>query len=86
MIRESYFRGKPVLTDAQLLSELYKKIESKSVGTNIKKIMDGKVSNKYSVLKTYFSLGTHAMIECEHGNEEYLLLIENILNKIYSLL
>ena len=83
-VREAYFKGKPVLTDSQLLEELFKKIEKKSVGTNIRKIAEGKIASKYQYLKTMSSLLTHIFIECEQNNTEYMLLVESTLNKIYE--
>lgn len=73
-------------TEQQMLEELVERLKGKSVYTNIKKLTEGKVTNKYSALKTYSSLLTHTAIECELGREEYKLLFETILQKIYKLL
>ena len=73
-------------TDDKLLENLHKKIAHKSVGTGIKKILEGKVTNKFEAAKTYASILTHIMIECEQGNLEYQVLIEQTIGKIYQLL
>jgi hypothetical protein len=85
-IRAAYFKGKPVLSDAQLLNELFIKIEKKSVGTTIRKIVEGKTTSKWEALKGFSSLLTHIFVECEHGNTEYELLVENVMSKIWTLL
>ena len=73
-------------TDEQLLVELMEKLKGKSVHTNVKKLTEGKMTNKYAALKTYSSLLTHTAIEAEQGRTEYTLLFESILQKIYKLL
>ena len=71
--------------DAKLLENLYKKISNKSVGTNIKKITEGKVTSKIECSIMYASLLTHVLIECK-TNPEYKLLVEPTLNQLYSTL
>ena len=65
----------------QLLSNLVKKLEHKSVYRTLKKIQEGRVENDITTLKGILSLGTHILIECEHGDSEYMMLMPSILEK-----
>jgi hypothetical protein len=73
-------------TDEKLLEKLMAKIAHKSVGTGVKKILEGKVTNKYEGAKVYSSLLTHILVECEQGNTEYLSLVGGTIERIQSLL
>ena len=73
-------------SDDQLLKELVEKLKGKSIFTNIRKLTEGKMNNKYSALKTYFSLGTHIAIECEHNRLEYAPLLESVMQKLFKLI
>lgn len=74
----------------QLLENLVKKLKEKRLHKTLRKIQEGKVENSWVTLKGLMSLGVHMVIECEHGNSEYGILIPTILEKIneisYSLL
>ena len=85
-ITESVLEMSYLPDEDKLFEQLYIKLKGKSVFTNVKKLLEGKATNKYSALKTFFSLGTHVMIEAEQGNKEYLLLVEPLLEKITELL
>ena len=70
----------------QLLSQLLKKLEGKSVHTTLTKIARGSVKSEWQTLKGTFSLGTHVAIECEHGNTEYKPLLFDVYEKLGKLL
>jgi len=70
----------------QLLSQLLKKLEGKSVHTTLTKISKGAVTSEWQTLKGTFSLGTHVAIECEHGNTEYKPLLFDVYEKLGKLL
>lgn len=73
-------------TSAELLEKLVEKLEGKSVYKTLKQIQEDKVGNDFTTLKGLLSLGTHIVIECEHGNEEYQILLPNLLEKIGEIL
>lgn len=68
-------------TREQLLKNLVQKLVKKSVYKTLKKIQEGKVENDLVTLKGLLSLGTHIVIECEHGNSEYRILLHSLLEK-----
>ena len=72
--------------DSKLLETLYKKLQTKSVGTNIQKILEGKVTNKYAVAKSYSSIITHLLIEAEKGNEEFMCLFQPTISKLHQII
>ena len=65
-----------------LLERLVKKLKGKSVGRTLKKIQEGKSKDTLITAKALFSLGTHIMIECEQGNDEYKILVPNIIEQL----
>lgn len=65
----------------QLLKRLVQKLEGKSVHKTLKKIQEGKVENNLITLKGLLSLGTHIVIECEHGDSECRILLPSLLEK-----
>jgi len=69
-------------TRSDLLKELIEKLRGKSVYKTLTKIQEEKIDNDLTTLKGLFSLGTHIVIECEHGNKAYGMLIPGILEKI----
>ena len=62
----------------QLLTDLSEKLKGKPVYTTLKRILEGKVDNKYIALKGLSSLMTHIAIEAEKGNMEYVPLLREI--------
>ena len=85
-ITESVLEMSYLPDEDKLFEQLYAKIAHKSVGTNIKRLTENKITNKWDALKTYSSIMTHICIECSQGNKEYALLLEPILEKITELL
>ena len=90
LARELYERGQSDLckieldklpSKEQLLRNLVQKLEGKSVYKTLKKIQEGKVESDLVTLKGLLSLGTHIVIECEHGNSEYRILLHSLLEK-----
>ena len=61
--------------DKQLFAELLGKLKNKSVYTTFKKL-DENVG--YEAMKAWSSLMTHALIECEQGNTEYMMIVHQI--------
>jgi hypothetical protein len=68
-------------TKEQLLRSLVEKLKEKSVYKTLRKIQEGQVDNDLITLKGLLSLGTHIVIECEHGNREYGILLPTLLEK-----
>ena len=62
----------------QLLTDLSETLKGKPVYTTLKRILEGKVDNKYIALKGLSSLMTHIAIEAEKGNMEYVPLLREI--------
>jgi len=71
---------------AELLDQLVEKLKGKSVYKTLKRIQEGKAGVDWAGLKGLMSLGTHIMIECEHGNTEYRILLPNLLEKISEMI
>lgn len=69
-------------TDAELLGKLVEKLKGKSVAKTLRQMREGKIGNDLLTLKGLLSLGTHIVIECEHGNAEYGILLPKLLEKI----
>jgi len=75
--------------NTQLLGYLVEKLgpqkgrpKGKSIYKTLKKLIEGKVENDLITAKGLSSLLTHVIIECEHGNVEYKVLMPNILEKL----
>jgi hypothetical protein len=66
----------------QLMEELEFKLKDKPINNTLKKIRKGTIESKEQVIKGLFSLGTHAMIECERGNMEYMYVARRIHSKL----
>jgi hypothetical protein len=71
-------------SEDELLIKLVEKLKGKSVYKNIKSLMNGAGPDKWTQLKTAFSLGTHIAIECEKGNPEFGVLLPDIYEAIGS--
>ena len=61
--------------DKALFEELLGKLKGKSVYTTFKQL---KENVGYEAMKAWSSLMTHALIECEHGNTEYMMIVHQI--------
>ena len=72
-------------TEEKLLEELIEKLKGKSVYSTLKRVQEKKDTNSFIALKGITSLLTHCLIECEHDNKEYRMLIPTILEKINQL-
>jgi len=68
--------------NVQLLENLVNKLKGKSVHKTLKKIQEGKNENDLLTAKGLSSLLTHVIIEVEKGNNEYKVLVPNILEKL----
>lgn len=73
---------KKLPSNTQLVQDLIERLEGKSVYTNIKRIVEGKETDKYRIMAGYSSLITHAIIECEHGREYYMPVVEELISKL----
>jgi hypothetical protein len=62
----------------QLLTDLSEKLKGKPVYTTLRRLLEGKIDNKYVALKGLSSLMTHIAIEAEKGNMEYVPLLREI--------
>lgn len=69
-------------SSADLLEELVEKLKGKSVAKTLKQIQEGEAGNDWTGLKGLMSLGVHLIIEREHGNTEYGILLPVILEKV----
>lgn len=69
-------------SSAELLEQLRNKLKDKHLCRTLRKIEEGKAENSLLVAKGLSSLLTHIIIECEHGNLEYKILIPNVVEKI----
>jgi hypothetical protein len=69
-------------TEQEMLSELIEKLKGKSVYRTLKKIDEGKETDENAILKGLFSLGTHVLIECQQGKEEFRMLLPFIYKRI----
>lgn len=68
-----------------LLEELVNKLKDKPVYKALKRGLKEN-STDVKFVKALFSLGTHILIECEQGNNEYKMLLPTVYHKIGSLL
>jgi len=73
-------------TDAELLEKLVEKLKGKSVHKTLKQMQEGRVENNLLTAKGLSSLLTHILIECEHGNNEYKILIPNVIEKLNEII
>lgn len=73
---------KKLPSNAQLLESLVKKLKGKSVYKTLKKLQEGKVGDDLLTAKGLSSLLTHVIIEITKGNNEYKVLVPNILEKL----
>jgi hypothetical protein len=73
-------------SSGDLLEKLVSKLKDKHLYKTLRKIEEGKVGNDLLTLKGLLSLGTHIVIECEHGNDEYRILLPNLLEKISEMI
>lgn len=73
-------------TRSDLLKKLLETLKHKSVYSTLKKIISGKEIGYYEKLKGLTSMMTHLVIECEHGNVEYLALIDETYSTIGKIL
>jgi hypothetical protein len=68
-------------SEHKLIEELMTKLKGKSVHKTFERA--GKaLATDMQKLKALSSLLTHVIIECEHGNTEYRMLIPNLLEKL----
>jgi hypothetical protein len=77
---------KQIPTENELYNLLLEKLKGKRVLKTIKQISDGKVKNKYEVLKATSSLLTHAIIECENGNKQLERVFPKILETLMKII
>lgn len=73
-------------SSAELLSRFVEKLKGKSVHKTLKQIQEGKAENSLLTAKGLSSLLTHIIIECEHGNHEYKILIPNVIEKLNDII
>lgn len=73
-------------TEDELMQVLERKLSGKPIDKTLKKIRKGVIESKAQILKGLFSLGTHAIIEVEAGNSEYLYVAKRIHEKIGQLI
>lgn len=73
-------------SNIELLETLVKKLEGKSVAKTLKLIQEGKIENNLVTAKGLSSLLTHIIIEVEHGNNEYKILVPSIIEKLNEII
>jgi len=73
-------------TKKQMMEKMMNTIEGKSVHKTLSRIVENRTKNIFEELKGCFSLGTHLAIECEKGNTEYRLLINELYERIGGLI
>jgi len=73
-------------SSGELLEKLVKKLKGKSVYRTLKQIQEGKVGNDLYTAKGLSSLLTHALIEIEHGNNEYKVLVPIMIEKLNEII
>lgn len=71
---------------AKLLGNLIEKLKGKSVAKTLKLIQEGETKDGLLTAKGLSSLLTHVIIEVEHGNHEYKILIPNICEKLNEII
>jgi hypothetical protein len=70
------------LDEEELMIVLENKLKGKPIYKTLKKIREGKIESREQILKGLFSLGTHAIIECEKGAVEYMAIVKKIHSKL----
>ncbi len=73
-------------TPQSLLKNLIEKLQGKPVYKTLRKINEGTATSTNEMLKGLFSLSTHIVIECQHGNPEYKMLLPILHTKIGELI
>lgn len=73
-------------SNAKLLGQLVERLKGKSVAKTLKLIQEGKVENNLVTAKGLSSLLTHIIIEVEHGNDEYKILVPSIIEKLNEII
>ena len=80
-------------SSAELLGNLVEKLgpqkgrpKGKSVYKTLKKLQEGRVESSLVAAKGLSSLLTHVFIECEHGNDEYKVLVPNIVENLNEII
>jgi len=77
-------------TKDEMFKELIENLKGKSVYKTLEKIVENETNDKactnVELLKALFSLGTHAVIECQLGNIEYKMLLVSLYSKIGDVL
>jgi len=69
-------------SNEELMDELVEKLKAKSVYKTLRKILSNAKMHKWEMLKGLYSLCTHIVIECEKGNTEYAILLDEVNNMI----
>ena len=69
----------------EMYERLLEKLQGKHVLKTLRRIKEGKITEKYTKLKAFSSLFTHVVIECEQGSPEFEILFPVILDKINKL-
>lgn len=69
-------------SNGDLLEKLVEKLKGKSVYKTLKQIQEGKVRSSLITAKGLSSLLTHIIIEVEQGNDEYRVLVPNVIEKL----
>jgi hypothetical protein len=72
-------------TEKELLEDIVNKLKDKPVHKTLKRGLKEN-ANDVKFLKGLFSLGTHIVIECEKGNNEYKMLLPTLYSRIGALL
>lgn len=73
----------------ELLERLVSKLKNKHLYKTLRKIEDGTLDpilDSIPVAKGLSSLLTHILIECEHGNDEYKILLLNVAEKLNEII
>jgi hypothetical protein len=68
-------------TEHKLMQELVEKLKGKSIHKTLERAGKALATNLQK-LKAISSLLTHVIIECEHGNTEYRILIPKLMEQI----
>jgi len=69
-----------------LMKTLLEKLKGKSVYKTLKRTLEGRCESKLEHVKGLSSLCTHIIIECQHGRNEYRVLLHDVYEKIGQLL
>jgi hypothetical protein len=68
--------------DLRLLDELMKKLEGKSVYTNLELLLEGKETSTEQAIISTASLITHVAIDLKEGNKEFKRLLPSLYAKL----